>query len=96
MTMFCVFISYPCFCYDARQVFWFFREAGMKSVVIYIDGMTCNGCVNGVKKALAALPVAEVEVSLAGQCASLQFDESQTSVDALIEAIENAGFDARV
>lgn len=68
----------------------------MKSVVIYIDGMTCNGCVNGVMKALAALPVAEVEVSLAGQFASLQFDESRTSVDALIEAIENAGFDARV
>ncbi|MDO4776232.1 MAG: heavy-metal-associated domain-containing protein [Cardiobacteriaceae bacterium] len=66
----------------------------MKSVTIHIDGMTCNGCVKGVVRALEALPVAEVDVSLADKRATLQYDDSKTSVEALIEAIENAGFDA--
>lgn len=68
----------------------------MKSVTIHIDGMTCNGCVKGVVRALEALPVADVAVSLEDKQATLQYDDSQTSVEALIEAIENAGFDAHV
>ncbi|MDO5091303.1 MAG: heavy-metal-associated domain-containing protein [Cardiobacteriaceae bacterium] len=68
----------------------------MKTVTIHIDGMTCNGCANGVKKALEALPVADVAVSLEAKRATLQYDDSATTVEALIEAIENAGFDARV
>lgn len=68
----------------------------MKPVTIHIDGMTCNGCANGVKKALEALPVADVAVSLEEKRAILQYDESKTTLDALVEAIENAGFDARV
>lgn len=66
----------------------------MKSLTIHIDGMTCNGCVKGVVRALEALPVADVAVSLEDKRATLQYDDSQTSVEALIEAIENAGFDA--
>lgn len=66
----------------------------MKSVTIHIDGMTCNGCVKGVVRALEVLPVANVDVSLAEKRATLQYDDSKTSVEALIEAIESAGFDA--
>lgn len=68
----------------------------MTPITLHIDGMTCNGCANGVRQALAALPVRDIDISLADKCATLHYDETRTTPDALIEAIENAGFDARV
>ena len=68
----------------------------MKPLLIHIDGMTCNGCVNSVKQALAALPVENLDISLGDKRATLHYDDTQTSPAELIAAIENAGFDARV
>lgn len=67
----------------------------MKELTIQIDGMTCNGCANSVREALATLPVIDIAVSLTNQNATLQYDETQTTVEALVEVIENIGFDAR-
>lgn len=61
---------------------------------IGIDGMTCNGCVKSVTRALQQVAgVQNVTVSLADQRAEVDFDDNQTDVAALREAIEDAGFD---
>ena len=61
---------------------------------IGIDGMTCNGCVKSVTRALQQVTgVQNVTVSLVDQRAEIDFDASQTDIAALREAIEDAGFD---
>ena len=63
-------------------------------IKLHITGMTCGGCVKSVNAVLTSLTgVQQVNVSLEG-FAEVQFDEHQISVAQLIEAIEDAGFDA--
>jgi copper chaperone len=67
----------------------------VENTVINVDGMSCGGCVKNVTGALQAVSgVAQVEVSLEEKRASIEFDPSQTTRDALMAAIEDAGFDA--
>ena len=67
----------------------------MESTVIKIGGMTCQGCVQSVTKALQALPgVHSVEVSLAAAEAAVQYDPATASPQLLRDAVEDAGFDA--
>ena len=54
----------------------------MQHITLNMDGMTCNGC------------VASAEVSLADKRAEVAFDAEKTSVDALIAAVEDGGYDA--
>jgi copper chaperone CopZ len=59
-----------------------------------ISGMTCNGCVRHVDKALRALAgVSAVEVSLAEQAAKVTHGDA-TTLPAMIAAVESAGYDA--
>jgi len=61
-----------------------------------ITGMTCNGCVKHVDKALRAVPgVQTVQVSLPDQTAKVEHDEA-AGTDAMIAAVESAGYDATV
>lgn len=62
-------------------------------VLLEVSGMSCNHCVNAVKNAIQSVSgVADVDVSL---------DENRAYVkgavpkDALINAVEEAGFQAR-
>lgn len=65
--------------------------------VINIDGMTCGGCVKSVDSALTQLNgVQSVEVDLEGNKAVVTYDSSAVAVDAIVEAIEEAGFDAAI
>lgn len=65
--------------------------------VINIDGMTCGGCVKSVDSALTRLNgVQSVDVDLEGNKASVTYDSLAVAVDAIVEAIEEAGFDAAV
>ncbi|SUD90345.1 cation transporter [Psychrobacter phenylpyruvicus] len=65
--------------------------------VINIDGMTCGGCVKSVDSALTQLNgVQSVEVDLEGNKAAVTYDSSAVAVDAIVEAIEEAGFDAAI
>ena len=58
----------------------------MQHITLNIDGMTCNGCVASVTKILQGVDgVASAEVA---------FDATKTSVDALIAAVEDGGYDA--
>lgn len=58
-----------------------------------IDGMTCASCVRRVERALAKVEgVAEANVNLATEKATVSYDPSHASVEALRTAIEKAGY----
>ncbi len=57
--------------------------------------MSCQGCVKNISGVLGALPgVASAEVSLDAAEAKVAFDPQVIARAALLEAIEDAGFDA--
>jgi len=67
----------------------------MQHITLNIDGMTCNGCVASVTKILQGVDgVASATVGLADKRAEVTFDATKTSVDALIAAVEDGGYDA--
>ena len=64
----------------------------MKEETITIDGMSCGGCVNSVKKALGRLPLErEPEVEIGS--ARVEYDEAELSHDQIVAVIEAAGFE---
>ncbi len=65
-----------------------------KTITLGIDGMTCGGCVNAVKKVLTRLPgVADAQVEI-GQ-AKVTYDEAEVDEPKLRAAIEKAGYTPR-
>ena len=58
---------------------------------IKIEGMTCGGCVNSVKKALDRLPLNSSDVEIGS--ARVEYDEKMVNHNQIVEAIEDAGFD---
>ena len=67
----------------------------MENTQIRIGGMSCQGCVKNISGVLGALPgVASAEVSLDAAEAQVAFDPQVIARAALLEAIEDAGFDA--
>ncbi len=67
----------------------------MENITLIIEGMTCSGCVDNVKRILEKLNgVDSVKVSLSDGIAEISFDPQKTNKNVMIDAIENAGFDA--
>ena len=67
----------------------------MENTVIKIGGMSCQGCVKNITGVLTGLAgVASADVSLEAAEAKVSFDPAAVSRDALLGAIEDAGFDA--
>jgi len=67
----------------------------MESTVIKVGGMSCQGCVKNITGVLTALAgVSAADVSLEAAQAWVDFDPQAVSRAALIDAIEDAGFDA--
>jgi copper chaperone CopZ len=55
--------------------------------------MTCGGCENAVKRAVGKLPgVASVEASHSAQNVTVDYDEAQTSLDAIKAKISTLGY----
>ena len=68
----------------------------MATVTLNIDGMTCGGCVKSVTKVLNDLDgVRSATVSLENKNAQVEFDEGKIQIAQLVEAVEDAGYDAR-
>ena len=68
----------------------------MATVTLNIDGMTCGGCVKSVTKVLNDLDgVHSATVSLENKNAQVEFDEGKIQMAQLVEAVEDAGYDAR-
>jgi copper chaperone len=67
----------------------------MENTVIKVGGMSCQGCVKNITGVLVGLAgVASAEVSLEAGEAKVAFDPQVVARDALVVAIEDAGFDA--
>ena len=66
----------------------------MQTVTLNIDGMTCGGCVKSVTRLLEGVEgVEKAEVSLENKNAVITFDDSKTDTDALIDGVEDGGYD---
>lgn len=66
----------------------------MANVVMTVQGMTCGGCVNSVKRALGSVAgVNQADVDLSSGRVSVDYDDGKTSPAALKGAIEDAGYD---
>lgn len=67
----------------------------MENTVIKVGGMSCQGCVKNITDVLNDMAgVASAEVSLDAGEAKLAYDPRIVSREALLGAIEDAGFDA--
>jgi len=65
----------------------------MKNLKIPIHGMTCQGCVATVRKVVDALPGMErADISLDAKRGDFTYDENAVSSEAIMSAIESAGF----
>jgi copper chaperone len=65
----------------------------MQQTTFGVTGMTCGGCVKSVTRTLQSVPgVTDVQVSLEDNIATVQFDESHSTQDALHQAVRNAGY----
>jgi copper chaperone len=66
----------------------------MAIATISVVGMTCDGCVQSVSKAIGSVPgVSKVEVSLERNVATVEYDSARTTEGVLKSAIEDAGYD---
>lgn len=67
----------------------------MKSLTITVKGMTCQSCVKSVTKTLSEIGgVSNISVDLVSETASLDYNENQTAPQQLVNAIDDAGFEA--
>ncbi|MBB3140307.1 mercury resistance system periplasmic binding protein MerP [Halomonas organivorans] len=67
--------------------------AALQTMTLSVPGMTCAACPITVKAALNKVDgVARVDVSYPDREAVVTFDDTRTSVEALIEATTNAGY----
>ena len=58
-----------------------------------VNGMHCAGCVSQIEKALQDLPgVQDAHVKLETKKATLQFDAAVLTVDRIVEAVEDVGY----
>ncbi|UOF90909.1 copper ion binding protein [Fodinisporobacter ferrooxydans] len=64
----------------------------MQQVVLHVEGMSCNHCVNAIEGALKKAG-ATGKVSLENKTVAVEFDASKVTLDAIKEAIEDQGYD---
>ena len=63
--------------------------------VIDVEGMVCMSCVESIEGVIGdRVGVAAITVSLAGKTATIKYYEGKETVDSLVEAISDMGFDA--
>lgn len=65
----------------------------MKSLILKVEGMHCDGCAETIKALVAReLGVKSVAVSFAGSEARILYDPAATSENRLIAVVERPGF----
>ena len=69
--------------------------AAVGRVRLSVGGMTCQGCAGRVETGLRSVPgVHSVEVDLQGGAADVEFEPAKTGVEALRQAVTDAGYRA--
>ena len=73
------------------------RDAPMSKVEMAIEGMTCAACAARIEKRLAKQPgVADANVNLAMQTATVRYEAGAIEPAALAQAVEAIGYGAKV
>jgi len=68
----------------------------MKEATLEVNGMTCGHCTMSVEKALKESEgVLSASVDLSSKKARISFDEGKISVDQLLTAVQEAGYEAK-
>lgn len=68
----------------------------LEKTVLAVEGMSCASCVRHVEQALRALDgVSDVAVVLAEKRADVAYDSARVTTEALIQAVEAAGYEAQ-
>lgn len=66
-----------------------------KEITISIEGMSCNHCVNSVKKGISALSgVKSVDVSLEKKSAKISYNEAKLEAKDIVKCVNELGFKA--
>ncbi len=69
----------------------------MTQATLDIQGMSCGNCSSKVQAALSRIDgVVAAEVSHSTGKAQVEFDAARTSPQALVEAVDELGYDAQV
>jgi Cu+-exporting ATPase len=69
-------------------------SSGLQQIHLRVSGMTCSACSTAVETTLTNLPgVRKASVALTTEEALVQFDNCITSVQIIMEAVEDAGFE---
>lgn len=69
----------------------------IQMVMINVDGMTCNSCVQTIEKSISKLGgVQSISVSLKGKTAQVHYSPEKVTAKQLRESIEEMGFEARL
>lgn len=65
----------------------------MERVVLNVEGMSCEHCVNAVKNALGELVgVSHTDVSLEAKTVTVEYDADKVSIENIRDAIEDEGY----
>ncbi|MEE8598153.1 MAG: heavy metal translocating P-type ATPase, partial [Dehalococcoidales bacterium] len=68
-----------------------------KKIILPVTGMTCASCADTIEKGLSKLSgVSEVNVNVASEKASIEYDPSQVDTKALMDTISNVGYGVAV
>ena len=70
--------------------------AATDTVELALEGMTCAACAARIEKSLNRLDGVRANVNFASETAQVAFARGAVGVDALVDAIRRAGYDARV
>ncbi|MDE1766622.1 MAG: heavy metal translocating P-type ATPase [Thaumarchaeota archaeon] len=69
------------------------KQENTKRTVLKIGGMHCAGCVNSIQRSVSEVPgVNKIEVNLATEKATLEFDQAKVKLESIEKAIEKTGY----
>ena len=72
-------------------------DSKLRQVHLPVEGMTCASCVSHVEGALKSVPgVSSVSVNLATEVAAVELDPDNVSMDELVGAVDDAGYNVQV
>ncbi len=69
----------------------------VKKTILPVTGMTCASCVANIEKGLSKVPgVSQVNVNLASEKASIEYDPGKVNTKALMDTISDVGYGVAV
>jgi len=84
-------LSVPASAVTARQLS---SAPSQRTVELSLEGMTCAACAARIEKTLNRVPGVKAGVNFATETASVRFDPALANVDALLAAVQRAGYKA--